>query len=863
MSLYWRAMAWIGASLVLVTVISVLVSAHERRNAFAEELRGRLDKAAAQQAAAVSDLLEKQDRGGAETALRGIAYDPDFLAARLLDGQGRPFAGVGAGDVVIPMAEKSERPVVVKDGDTERRIGTLQLYFSRARLDALQRDALWRALRISLLQLAAVLLATALVLRALARPLAVLKDRMLAVADGDLASPIPFTDRRDPLGAVARAVELFSHEMLARRRAAEALERAHFQLEARIEERTRALSESEARFRTLFDNSPLPKWVYSTRTLRFLEVNDAALSKYGYTREEFLAMTLMDVRPPEEAERLRSWLRTAQGDRHHGLQWRHRRKDGHVFDVEIFLRDTEFGGEPARLAIAIDISARKEAERQSQRFFEITQDVIIVTDSTGKILQASPSTVAVLGYRPAEVVGRGGEEFILPEDLETTRREIRAGRKGKTERLFKGRYVHKDGRVVPLLWKSTWSEADAQHFIIGRDMTEYERTEDLLRQAQKMEAVGQLTGGVAHDFNNILMIIMANVEALEDEPERLSGYQQESVEGIARATKRASALTRQLLAFSRRQPLRPQLMNVNDLVVGTGKLLQRTLGAQIEIDSVLADELWNVEADATQLETALVNLAINARDAMPHGGRLLIETRNVPLDESGDGGNPEPAIGDFVMLAVSDTGSGMPPHVLARVFEPFFTTKGTGKGTGLGLSMVYGFIKQSNGHVRISSEVGRGTTVRLYLPRSDRQPGAAADSQRAPLPRGTERILVVEDDHDVRAGVVTQLASLGYAIVQASDGPSAIAACESAERPFDLLLTDVIMPGAMNGRMLADAVTRRWPSTKVVFMSGYTENAMGHQGRLEEGMLLLSKPFLKRDLAQILRQALDPPASAG
>ncbi len=858
MPLYWRAMAWIGASLALVTVISVVVSAEERRNAFAEELRGRVDKAAAWQAVALSDSLAMLNRDAAVTVLQGGAHGPDFLAARLLDEQGRVFVAVGASDVGTPQAEKSERAVVVKDGDRERRIGTLQLYFSRARLEALQAEALGRAWRLSLLQLAAVLLATALVLRALTRPLAALKDRMLAVADGDLASPIPFTDRRDPLGDIARAVELFSYEMLARRRAALALERAHRQLEARIEERTRALAESEARFRNLFDHSPVPKWVYSTTTLRFLEVNDAALSMYGYTREEFLSLNLMDIRPPEEAERLRSWLRTAQGNRHHGLHWRHRRKDGRVFDVEIFLRDTEFDGEPARMGIMIDISARKEAERQSQRFFEITQDVIIVTDSMGKILQASPSTATVLGYQPDEVVGRGGEEFLLPEDLEVTRREIRAGRKGKTERLFKGRYIHKDGHVVPLLWKSTWSDPDGRHFFLGRDMTEYERTEDLLRQSQKMEAVGQLTGGVAHDFNNILMVIMANVETLEEEPERLSGYQQESIEGIARATKRASDLTRQLLAFSRRQPLRPQLMNVNDLVVGTGKLLRRTLGEPIEIDSVLADELSSVEVDAAQLEAALVNLCINARDAMPHGGRLMIETRNVSLDESGDSANPEPAIGDFVMLAVSDTGTGMPPHVLARVFEPFFTTKGTGKGTGLGLSMVYGFIKQSNGHVRIYSEPGHGTTVRLYLPRSDRQPAAAADSQRLALPRGTERVLVVEDDDDVRAGVVTQLASLGYTIVQASDGPSAIAACEAAERPFDLLLTDVIMPGPMNGRMLADEVAKRWPSTKVVFMSGYTENAMGRQGRLEEGMLLLSKPFHKRDLAQILRQALDP-----
>jgi PAS domain S-box-containing protein len=849
-------MLWIGTSLAMVTVISVLVAVHERQNALTEELLDRLKEVTAQQAVAVSDLLWKLDREGAEIVLKGIAQDPDFLAVRLLDDKGRLFVGLGASAVQTPLAEMSEHSVLLKQADRDQQIGTLQLYFSRARVDTMQREALWQACQLGLLQLCAVLLATALVLRALTKPMEAITRRMLGVAGGDLASPIPFKDRRDPVGDIARAVEVFSREMLARRRAAHELELAQRELERRIEERTQALSESEARFRNLFDHSPLPKWVYSVETLRFLEVNDAALSKYGYTREEFLSMTLMDIRTPEEAERLRRWRETAQGDRHHGLYWQHRRKDGRVFDVEIYLRDMEFGGEPVRLAVMVDITARKEAERQVQRFFEITQDVIIVADRAGKLLQVSPSSAIILGYQPEEMVGHSGEKFILPEDLEPTRREMRAARKGRTTRLFRCRYVHKDGHTVPLVWTSTWSAPDGQHFFIGRDMSEYERTEEQLRQSQKMDAVGQLTGGVAHDFNNIMMVIMANVEALEEEQEGLDTYLRDRIQGIAKATQRASDLTRQLLAFSRSQPLRPQLTDINDLVVGTGALLRRTLSEQIEIDSALADDLWNVEVDAAQLEAALVNLSINARDAMPRGGRLLIETRNASLDESTATGNPEPAIGDFVMLAVSDTGTGMPPQVLARVFEPFFTTKRAGKGTGLGLSMVYGFIKQSNGHVRIYSEMGHGTTVRLYLPKSDKRLAVTSDGRAAPIPGGLETILVVEDDDDVRASVVTQLTSLGYTIVQASDGASAIAAFETTRLPFDLLLTDVIMPGAMNGPMLADEVTRRWPSTKVVFMSGYTENAMGRQGQLEEGTLLISKPFHKRDLAQILRQAL-------
>jgi PAS domain S-box-containing protein len=854
MSLYWRAMLWIGVSLAMVTVLSVLVSVHEKRKVLTEELLDRLREVSAQQAVAVSDLLWKVNREGTLIFLQGIAHDADFLAVRVLDEKGRVFASLGASDVQTRLAEQSESPVVVKEGDRNRQIGTLQLYFSHARLETMQEQALWQACQLGLLQLCAVLLATALVLRALTKPLEAITDRMLALAGGDLASSIPFKDRHDPVGDIARAVEIFSREMLDRRHATRELELVQRDLEQRIKERTMSLRESEGRFHNLFDHSPLPKWVYSAKTLRFLEVNDAAVSKYGYSREEFRSMTLMDIRTSEESERLRKWMAT--GDRQQGLHWRHRRKDGHIFDVEIYLRDMELSGEPARLAVMIDITARKEAERQAQRFFDITQDVIIVTDRGGKFLQVSPSSATVLGYQPEEMVGQTGDRFILPEDLESTRREMRAACQGKTTRLFKCRYVHKGGHAVPLVWTSTWSEPDGQHFFIGRDMTEYERTEEQLRQSQKMDAVGQLTGGVAHDFNNIMMVIMANVEALEEEQEGLDRYLQDRIQGIAKATQRASDLTRQLLAFSRSQPLRPQLMNINDLVVGTGSLLRRTLAEQIEIDSALADDLWKVEVDAAQLEAALVNLSINARDAMPQGGRLLIETKNVSLEESGVAGSPEPVTGDYVMLAVSDTGTGMPPQVRARVFEPFFTTKGTGRGTGLGLSMVYGFIKQSNGHVGIYSEVGHGTTVRLYLPKSNKRLEVTSDSRTALMPGGRETILVVEDDDDVRAGVVTQLTGLGYTIVQASDGASAIAAFETARPPFDLLLTDVIMPGGINGRMLADEVTKRWPSTKVVFMSGYTENAIGRQGQLEEGTLLISKPFHKRDLAQILRQAL-------
>jgi len=372
-----------------------------------------------------------------------------------------------------------------------------------------------------------------------------------------------------------------------------------------------------------------------------------------------------------------------------------------------------------------------------------------------------------------------------------------------------------------------------------------------------MEAVGQLTGGIAHDFNNILMVMMANVDALEEE--NLAASARRRVGHIATAIGRATDLTRSLLAFSRKLPLRPQSVDLNALVVTIGRLLRRTLGAQVEIESVLDDDLWPVEVDRGQFENALVNLCLNARDAMPEGGRLLIETVNVVLDEQAckriGGASP----GAYVRLSVIDTGTGIPPDALSRVFDPFFTTKEVGKGTGLGLSMVHGFITQSKGHIGIESELGRGTAVTIYLPRAMQPPADEHVAAAAALPRGQEEILVVEDEPRVRAAMVEQLQSLGYAVSQAADGSAGIAAFERAKRPYDLLLTDVVMPG-INGKKLADEVTSRWPRTSVLFVSGFSQDNIVHDGRLDPGAKLLTKPFRKGDLALAVRNALDAAA---
>jgi PAS domain S-box-containing protein len=395
--------------------------------------------------------------------------------------------------------------------------------------------------------------------------------------------------------------------------------------------------------------------------------------------------------------------------------------------------------------------------------------------------------------------------------------------------------------------------------MVFSDITALRETERQLSQSQKLDAIGQLTGGVAHDFNNLLTVIIGNVEVLAEEladRPRLAAI----VKAIDHAATRSADLTRQLLAFARRQPLSPRVTDVNALIGDAMALLKPTLGEHIEIEAVLADDAWPAMVDRSQLTTALVNLAVNARDAMPKGGKLTIETDNVVLDNTYAAANAEVEPGEYVMIAVSDTGTGIPESIRDKIFEPFFTTKEVGKGTGLGLSMVYGFLKQSRGHVQLYSEEGHGTTIRLYLPRALREGEPEPVPIEGPsMPVGSETILVVEDDELVRMHVVTQLESLGYRTLAAPSGAAALALVDEGAR-FDVLFTDVIMPGGMSGRQLADELLRRWPSLKVLYTSGYAENAVVHHGRLDAGVALLNKPYRKAELAQKVREVLDVPS---
>jgi PAS domain S-box-containing protein len=753
--------------------------------------------------------------------------------------------------------------------------------------------------------------------------------------------------------------------------------------------------DGDAPFRYLFDQNPTPMWVYELGTLAFLEVNQAAIQKYGYAREEFLAMRITDIRPAEDVPKLQELT----ADRPPGLRyvgaWRHRLKSGTVIDVDISSSGIDFAGRRAALVVARDITQQAQAEAKLReieaRFVALIQNAPFVTyvkDTEGRYVFYNRESERVfhLGTQPylgrtirdvydatyaativemdRKVVATGEpilQEVRMPPDVEyewallvkfpirdETGRIIGIGgfdidrtkqkhaelalatseaQRQATEQRFRrifdlvqeGIWIHVDGKIVfanpaavrlfgakdvedligtsifnvfhpddrqralertaslkatlqplPLTemrlmgldGKTRIGELQAAPFMqdgmlhvisSGRDVTALRDAESRLHQAQKMDAVGQLTGGVAHDFNNLLTIIIG---ALDIDPQQIPAEMRRPIDQAMRAAERGAALTHRLLAFSRQQMLVARSVDFNRLIGDMDDLLRRTLGEHVDIELKLAGDLWPALADSGQVENSLLNLAINARDAMPDGGKLTIETSNVQLDEDYAASNAEVAPGDYVMMAVTDTGTGMPPDVLAHVFEPFFTTKEVGKGTGLGLAMIYGFAKQSGGHAKIYSEVGHGTTVKLYLPRltneSKSEPAAVATSREG----GGETILVVEDNPEVRRLVLRQLRDMGYQVIEAGNGPQALQILDDGV-PIDLLFTDVVMPGGMTGRQLAEAAKARRPNLKTLFTSGYTEDSILRLGKLDPGVRLLSKPYRKRELAARIREALD------
>ncbi|WP_116135373.1 hybrid sensor histidine kinase/response regulator [Trinickia diaoshuihuensis] len=516
-----------------------------------------------------------------------------------------------------------------------------------------------------------------------------------------------------------------------------------------------------------------------------------------------------------------------------------------------------------------EASARLQESEQRFRLLvdSVVDYAIFMLDRDGYVTSWNLGAQRIKGYQADEIIGQHFSRFYTDEDRRNgvpSAVLARAASTGKFE--GEGWRVRKDGTHF---WANVLVDAimGAEGEVIGfakvtRDLTEKRNVEAQLRQSQKMEAIGQLTGGIAHDFNNLLQVVIGSLEGLQRRMASLGQTQQavdmsRFVENALRGADRAANLTRRLLAFSRRQTLDAKPTDVDKLVAGMSELLRRTLGESIAIETVNGAELWRVLVDANQLESALLNLAVNARDAMPAGGKLTIETANCTLDESYVSRFEGLDAGQYAMIAVSDTGSGMTKDVLERAMEPFFTTKEVGHGTGLGLSQVYGFVKQSGGHLRIYSEVGEGTTVKLFLPRLagdvtvDEQP----DHRPVPASHTGETILVVEDDENVRTATSDMLRELGYRVVVAPDGPTALRLV--GERPeIRLLFTDVGLPGGMNGRQLADAVRTNRPELPVLFTTGYARNAIVHHGRLDAGIQLLSKPFTYAELADKLNRML-------
>jgi PAS domain S-box-containing protein len=609
--------------------------------------------------------------------------------------------------------------------------------------------------------------------------------------------------------------------------------------------------------------------------------NYAAEQLFGYSAQEAIGKSIFMIVPAERQEEVREILaRLRKGETIEHHETVRIAKDGRRIDFSLSVSPVKSttGVLIGAAKVARDITESKRAQEafrreveERQNLFEILSntitsmvDAVLIADVDGRVVHSNPAAERLMGIvsgvgpldwaRPNEVFKPDGISPI-PLDGRPLMRAIRGEAVDNMEIVVRHKAQNKSYQVVA----NGGPIRDSSNRVTGavvvyRDVSQAMETERQLRQAQKMEAVGELTGGIAHDFNNILTVITGTIEILAEAVADTA-----SLAAVAKmideAAMRGTDLTQRLLAFARRQPLQPRETNVNALVIETAKLLRPTLGEQIEIESMLQDDLAAALVDANQLTTALINLALNSRDAMPEGGKLTLETHDVELDEFYAKANSEVQPGSYVLIAVSDSGSGIPEAIRDKVFEPFFTTKDVGRGTGLGLSMVYGFVKQSGGHIKIYSEEGHGTTIKLYLPRSQSLGRVADEAPVVPVEGGSETILVVEDDTLVRNYVVTQLRSLNYEIVTAANAAEALVTINSGAH-LDLLFTDVVMPGPMNGRQLVDEALKRRPLLKVLFTSGYTENAIVHHGRLDPGVLLLAKPYRKSDLARMIRQAI-------
>jgi PAS domain S-box-containing protein len=621
---------------------------------------------------------------------------------------------------------------------------------------------------------------------------------------------------------------------------------------------------AELRYRTLFDNANEAISVL-TPDGRILEVNHYWETLVQLPRNEIVGHHIAEFAAPgHEHSNVSQYLETVNAQERKAPIYPITRRDGSTVYVEISVTVVDIDGETAVFSIGRDVTDMLEArrslevsERKHRSLVEQIPDVVWVASPDGRVIYLSPQVEAICGFAPEELLGSVWFERMHADDVERVRRLSGAAGPGGYEAEY--RWRRHDGQWIWIRSRGRAAvDADGKAVVEGTftEVTRQKSLEEQVRQSQKMEAIGQLTGGIAHDFNNMLAVILGNGRMLLDDLNE-GDPRREDAEAIIDAADRAAALTRQLLTFSRRQVVQPTPLNLNHVVRGIEKMLRRVIGEDIDLSIGVPDDLGTVVADASGIEQVIMNLVVNARDAMPGGGRLIIETSNVTLDEECAAMHVDATPGAHVMLAVTDTGSGMDAETRRRAFEPFFTTKPQGMGTGLGLSTCYGIVREARGHIAIYSEIGHGTVFKVYLPRIDAQrraPAAVAASTAAGT--GKETILLVEDDAQLRRTIHKILASLGYRVLDSSNGEEALSVCQSHDGPVDLILSDMVMPG-LSGPEVVNLVKAYSPAARALFMSGYTDHALLRSGTGLVGVNFIQKPFTPQALGAKVRGVLD------